>query len=166
MEIKKRLYKHRGDHRSHEKIDKEISIPCDKIITCHNKIRRKSEKDTKSVDEKVPIITGLDVSTMGTSRSKGPWVWWVQAGLRNTEYDGYKQAWVLVWCAWAGPSNTKYGGYKWAWVALDVGAISMSRPKGHWVWWIWAGLNSPECGCNGYKQAQVVPCVMDMDRPE
>ena len=31
MEIKRRLYKHRGDHRSCEKIDKEISVPCDKI---------------------------------------------------------------------------------------------------------------------------------------
>ena len=39
MEIKERLYKHRRDHRSCEKIDKEISIPCDKIITCYNKIR-------------------------------------------------------------------------------------------------------------------------------
>ena len=37
MGIKRRLCKHRGDCRSCEKIDKEISIPCDKI-------REKSEK--------------------------------------------------------------------------------------------------------------------------
>ena len=40
MEIKGRLCKHRRDCRSYEKIDKEISIPCDKIITCHDKTRR------------------------------------------------------------------------------------------------------------------------------
>ena len=59
IEIKRRQYTHRGDHRSrsHEKIDKEICIPCDKIIMCHNKI---SEKDTKSVDEKALIITQRD----------------------------------------------------------------------------------------------------------
>ena len=56
-EIKRRLYKHRGDHRFHEKIDKEISVSCDKIITCCDKIRRKSKKDAKSADEIVPIVT-------------------------------------------------------------------------------------------------------------
>ena len=44
MEIKGRLCKHRGDRRSHEKIDKEISIPCDKIIMCCDKIRCTEEK--------------------------------------------------------------------------------------------------------------------------
>ena len=43
-EIKRRLYKHRGDHRFHEKIDKKICVPCDKIITCHDKIRCTEEK--------------------------------------------------------------------------------------------------------------------------
>ena len=43
-EIKGRLYKHRGDCRSCEKIDKEISVPCNKIITCHDKIRCTEEK--------------------------------------------------------------------------------------------------------------------------
>ena len=43
-EIKRRLCKHRGDCRSHEKIDKEISVPCDKIITCCDKIRCTEEK--------------------------------------------------------------------------------------------------------------------------
>ena len=40
-EIKRRLYTHRGDHGSHMKIDKEIMIPCDKIITCCDKISDK-----------------------------------------------------------------------------------------------------------------------------
>ena len=32
---------HRRDHGSCEKIDKEISIPCNKIIMCHDKIKKK-----------------------------------------------------------------------------------------------------------------------------
>ena len=52
-EIKRRLYKHRGDYRFHEKIDKEISIPCDKIIMCHDKIRYTKEKVLSSFSEKV-----------------------------------------------------------------------------------------------------------------
>ena len=51
-EIKGRLCKHRGDHRSHEKIDKEISVPCDKIITCRNKIRCTEEKVLSSLAKK------------------------------------------------------------------------------------------------------------------
>ena len=54
MEIKSRLYKHREDHKSHEKIDKEISIPCDKIIMCHNKIRCTEEKVLSPFSKKAP----------------------------------------------------------------------------------------------------------------
>ena len=43
-EIKRRLYTHREDCGSHEKIDKKISIPCDKIIMCHDKISEKVKK--------------------------------------------------------------------------------------------------------------------------
>ena len=51
-EIKGMLYKHRGDCRSHEKIDKEISILCDKIIMCHDKISEKVKKMLNSLMKK------------------------------------------------------------------------------------------------------------------
>ena len=53
MEIKRKLYKHRGDCRSHEKIDKEIRIPCDKIIICHDKIKCTEEKVPSPFSKKV-----------------------------------------------------------------------------------------------------------------
>ena len=59
-EIKRRLYRHRGDCGSCKKIDKGISIPCDKIITCHDKIRYK-EKDAKSIKQKVPFVTDFGI---------------------------------------------------------------------------------------------------------
>ena len=60
MEIKWRQCKHRGDHGSREKIDKDISIPCDKIITCHDKIRWDKmhwRKSAKSVERKSTVVT-------------------------------------------------------------------------------------------------------------
>ena len=52
-EIKRRQCKHRGDCRSREKVDKDISVPCDKIILCRDKIRCTEEKVLSPLSEKV-----------------------------------------------------------------------------------------------------------------
>ena len=44
IKIKGRLYIHKRNCGSYEKIYKERSIPCDKIIMCCNKIRYKKKK--------------------------------------------------------------------------------------------------------------------------
>ena len=80
MEIKRMLYTHRRDCRSCEKINNEISIPCDKIITCHDKI---SEKVKKMLS---PLMKSTDYNGLHPihpiphchhSPTKGMWkLWW------------------------------------------------------------------------------------------